>query len=187
LKIALLLAIAVAASITVPGCAPRGAAQRGDTGSAGGGALRADAPGAVALAPLGARTSPCRTDSTRSADLHARGLRQRLEFEDQPVGRAGWRRRVLLELDSADRPRRIRVLAGATSTTRDARRPLAGDTLDLVQAWLIGGALVESGLVARVDENTRPPHHYWTGDPLPALLHGAVVDFARAALAWCSH
>jgi hypothetical protein len=45
---------------------------------------------------------------------------------------------------------------------------------------------VERGLLARLDENTRPPHHYWSGDPLPAALHAAVVRFAGAALTWCT-
>jgi hypothetical protein len=138
------LARALVGGLAAAGCAPGRTARPADAGVAGA-APPAGAPGAVALAPLGVRTAPCRADTIRVAELRARGLRRELAFRDRPVGWARWERDVRLDLDSVGQPRRIRVIAATRPATRDARRPFAADTGDLVQAWLAGGARVERG------------------------------------------
>jgi len=113
-------------------------------------------------------------------------------LEDSPSGRAGWTRRVTLELDSAGRPRRLRANASAPVPPAG---PGPADALmsDFVTASIATDGRVERGRVGRVegglavrgDGSRWEPHHYRSGDPLPAALQQAVVHLARAVRERC--
>jgi hypothetical protein len=175
------------AVLAAAACAPGRMVRSQAVPSAAGGA-RSDAPGAVALAPLGTVAAPCLADT--EADARLPGVRRSVEFRDRPAGWARWERSVRTDFDSAGRPRYVRALAGTAPPVEAAaaggRHDPTRDTVDVVQAWFADDGRVERGKVARLTAATPLPHPYWSGDPLPPALHGAVVRLARAAAARCA-
>ena len=143
--------------------------------------------GGVALGIPSGRASPCRA---QDADPVTQGLGYARFFalEDTATTLPRWSRSLTLDVDSAGRPRRLRALAvlpGMPGTPGTFNPFGPADRVDVVVAFLAADGHVEGGLLLSRGLDEPAPHHYYTGDPLPASLHAASVRLARMIRARC--